>query len=285
MTAVHLSLGSRRFEVSRRPLVVGILNRTRDSFHDRGAHFALDAFLERAERLVDDGADVLEVGARPGGVGVREVGDAEEAALVAESLGQLRDRFDVALAVDTQRATVAAAAVAAGASLANDMSGFRDPDYLRVAAASGAAVIATHIRLPPGVPDPDPVYRDVVEEVATALTTLIEKARRAGISDDRIVVDPGFDLGKSWTQTLELLAHTPRFAALGLPVLIAVSNKNFLGRLLDLEGHERHSATVAACAYGVTRGGRVLRVHDVRAGRHVADLLAALLEREDSIES
>lgn len=95
MTAVHLSLGTRRLELSRRPLVVGILNRTRESFHDRGAHFALDAFLERAERLVDDGADVLQVGARPGGVGMREVGDAEETGLVAHSLWHLRERFDL----------------------------------------------------------------------------------------------------------------------------------------------------------------------------------------------
>ncbi len=278
---MELTLGERRLDLSRRALVIGILNRTRDSFHDRGAHFGLAALLEHAERVADDGADVLEVGARPGGVGAREVTEAEETELVAESLSHLRERLDLPLAVDTQRAAVASAAFDAGAVLANDMSGFRDPEYLPTAAAADAAVVATHIRLPPGVPDPDPGYDDVVEEVVTGLRALLEQARRAGVRRDRIVLDPGFDLGKSSTQTLELLAHTPRFAALGAPLLIAVSNKIFLGRLLGLAQHERGTATVAACAYGIARGGRVLRVHDARAGRQVADLLAALIEHED----
>jgi dihydropteroate synthase len=277
---VHLELGAQRFDLSRRALVMGILNRTRDSFHDRGAHFRLDAFLAHAERLVADGADVLDVGARPGGVGVHEVSEVEETALVVESIEQLRQRFDVPISVDTRRATVAAAAFAAGATLGNDMSGFRDPGYLDAAAGAGAAVIATHIRLPPGVPDPEPVYDDVVEDVARALDGLAGRALAAGIPRGRIVLDPGYDLGKTWQQTLDLLARTPRFARLGHPLLIAVSNKIFLGRLLNLDGGERGTATVAACAYGVAHGGRVLRVHDARAGRHVADLLAALLERE-----
>jgi len=259
---------------------MGILNRTRDSFHDGGAYFRLDAFLRQAERLVKDGADVLDVGARPGGVGVREVGEAEETELAVESIEELRRRFDVPISIDTRRSAVARAAFAAGAVLGNDMSGFRDPDYLATAATARAAVVATHIRLPPGVPDPDPVYVDVVEDVVTALLELVERAQAAGITRERIVLDPGYDLGKTWEQTLTLLAHTPRLAELGMPLLVAVSNKIFLGRLLELDRDERGTATAAACAYGVAGGGRVLRVHDVRAGRQVADLLAALLQRE-----
>jgi dihydropteroate synthase len=277
---VRLDLGGERFDLSRRALVMGVLNRTRDSFHDRGAHFRLDAFLRRAERLVGDGADMLDVGARPGGVGVREVSEGEETELAVESIRELRSRFDVPISVDTRRAAVASAAFAAGAVLGNDMSGFRDPEYLATAAAANAAVIATHIRLAPGVPDPDPVYADLVEDVAGALERLVADAQAAGIPDDRIVIDPGYDLGKTWQQTLELLAHTRRFARLGHPLLIAVSNKIFLGRALGLDGGERATATVAACAYGVAHGGRVLRVHDARAGRQVADLIAALSERE-----
>jgi len=277
---VDLDLGGRRFDLSRRVLVMGILNRTRDSFHDCGAHFALDAFLRHAERLVGDGADVLDVGARPGGVGVREVGEAEETELAVESIEHLRGRFDLPISVDTQRSVVAAAAFAAGAVLGNDMSGFRDPGYLPTAAAADAAVIATQIRLPPGVPDPDPVYGDVVEDVGAALERLAAQAQAAGIPADRIVLDPGYDLGKTWQQTLELLAHTPRLARLGHPLLVAVSNKIFLGRVLGLDRDDRGSATVAACAYGVAHGGRVLRVHDARAGRQVADLMTALMERE-----
>jgi dihydropteroate synthase len=279
---VKLDLGGHVYDLTHRPLVVGILNRTRDSFYDRGADFELDAFLRHAERLVDDGADVLDVGARPGGVDVREVSEAEEAELVIESLEALRRRFEVPLSVDSRRAAVAAAAFDAGAVLGNDMSGFRDPDYLPTASRAGAAVIATHIRLPPGVPDPDPHYDDVVEDVAAALDRLSARAAAAGIPVERIVLDPGYDLGKTWRQTLTLLAHTPRFAGLGHPLLVAVSNKIFLGRLLDLPIDERTTATVAACAYAVARGARVMRVHDVRAGRQVADLLAALLAGEAS---
>jgi len=277
---VVLDLGGRRFDLTRRALVIGVLNRTRDSFHDRGAYFELDALLSRAEELVADGAHVLEVGARPGGVGVMEVSEAEETALAVESIEKLRARFDVPIAVDTQRAAVAAAAFGVGAVLGNDMSGFSDAGYLSAAAAAGAAVIATHIRLPPGVPDPDPVYGDVVEDVVAALMELATRARAAGIPADRIVLDPGYDLGKTWQQTLRLLAATPRFAQLGYPLLIAVSNKIFLARTLGLDGDDRGTATVIACEYGVAHGGRVLRVHDAQAGRQVADLIGALQERE-----
>jgi hypothetical protein len=155
---MFLQLGDRRFDVTERPVVVGVLNPTRDSFFDRGAFYGLDRLLARAEQLVTDGADVLEVGARPGGVGVIEVSPAEERDLAAETLAALRARFDLPLAVDTTRATVAQVALAEGAVLGNDMSGFLDPAYLPTAAAAGAAVVATHIRKPPGIPDPDPVF-------------------------------------------------------------------------------------------------------------------------------
>ena len=274
---MRLDLGGRVYDLRSRPLVMGILNRTRDSFYDRGAHFELDRFLRHAERLVTDGADVLDVGARPGGVGVRAVTQSEETELVAESLHELRRRFDLPLSVDTQRAAVAAAAFRAGAVLGNDMSGFRDPDYLATASGAGAAVIATHARLEPGVPDPDPPYDDVVEDVAARLSALARRAADAGIPAERIILDPGYDLGKTWQQTLMLLAHTPRFAGLGHPLLVAVSNKIFLGRLLDLPLDERTTATVAACSYAVAHGARVMRVHDARAGRQVAELLGALV--------
>jgi Pterin binding enzyme len=190
-----LQLGRERVDVDRRPVVVGILNRTRDSFFDRGAHYCLDRLLERAEQLVADGADVLEVGARPGGVGVAEVGPAEERDLAAGTVAALRSRFDLPLAVDTTRAVVAEAAFAEGAVLGNDMSGFRDPGYLPAVVAAGAAVVATHIRRPPGLPDPDPHFDDLLGEVTARLAALARSARDAGVPDERIVVDPGIDLG------------------------------------------------------------------------------------------
>jgi dihydropteroate synthase len=278
---VHVRLGRRREDVTRRALVVGILNRTRDSFLDGGAYLELDTLLRRAESLVAQGADVLEVGARPGGVGVLPVSVEEETDLVAGALTSLQKRFDVPLAVDTTRAAVAAAAFRSGAVLGNDMSGFRDPGYLPAAVAAGASVIATHIRRPPGVPDPNPVYADVVAEVLAALRDLARTAVRAGLAPEAVVVDPGLDLGKTWRQSVQLLAAFELFAGLGHPLLLAASHKIFLGRLLGLAKEELHLATVAACTAGALRGARVLRVHDAAGARQAADLVAALLEADE----
>lgn len=275
--AVELRLGDRRFDVRERALVLGILNRTTDSFYDRGAHFELDALLRLAERLVAGGADALEIGGRSGGVDTEDVSEAEEAERVCSATCELRRRFDVPLAVDTWRASVAAAAFEAGAVVGNDMSGFSDPDYLEAAAAAGASVVATHHRLAPRVPDPEPVYGDVVEDVAEALAVLAGRAEAAGITPERIMVDPGLDLGKTWRQSLWLLAASETFAGLGYPLFVAPSNKIFLGRALGLEPDERGHATVAACTLAAARGARVLRVHDARGARHAADLVAASL--------
>jgi dihydropteroate synthase len=271
-----LDVGGRRFDLSRRAVVMGILNRTTDSFYNGGAYFRLDDLLRRAEQLVADGADLLDIGARAAGIGTRTVSVAEETDLVTSTIQALRDRLQVPLSVDTWRAPVAAAAFEAGAVLGNDMSGFHDPDFLPAAVAAGATVVATHTRLPPGVPDPEPVYGDVVADVAAALRRLVGRAEAAGIPARRIVVDPGLDLGKTWQQSLRLLAHFEVFAGLGYPLLLAASNKIFLGRLLNLDRHERQAATVAACALGVARGARVVRVHDARGTRHAVDLATAL---------
>jgi dihydropteroate synthase len=273
-----LQLGERRFDVTFRPLVMGILNRTRDSFFDGGAYLALDALLRRAEELVTDGVDLLDIGAQAMGVGVERLSEAQESELVATTVEALAERFDVPLSVDTFRTAVVREAFAAGAVLGNDVSGFSEDGYLEVAAAAGASVVATHIRLPPGVPDPEPVYDDVVVDVTTHLERLVHRAAAAGLPAERVLVDPGLDLGKTWRQSVTLLAATDRFAALGHPVLVAASNKIFLGRLLDLPKDERTTATAAACTIAALFGARVLRVHDGRAGRQVADLCTAVLE-------
>jgi dihydropteroate synthase len=278
---MRLDLGPRRYDVRDRALVMGILNRTRDSFHEPGAQFALDALLRRAEQLVGDGADVLDVGGRAAGVGTEDVPADEEAERVAGAITALRARFDVPLSVDTWRPSVAAAAFEAGATVANDMSGFSDPEMLATAAAAGATVVATHIRRAPGVPDPDPRYDDVVAAVRDALRALVDRALGSGIPHERIVVDPGLDLGKTWRQSLRLLAGLEDVARLGRPVLLAASNKIFLGRVLGLGQGERAEATIAACTIGALRGARILRVHDARGARQAADLVAATLGAQD----
>lgn len=275
--ATIVRLGAHNYDIADRAVVVGILNRTRDSFYDGDAFFALDALLRQAEVLVTGGADVLEVGARAGGVGVYNVPEAEEIDLAASTVAELGARFDVPIGVDTRRSSVARAAFECGAVIGNDMSGFMDPEYLPAAADAGAAVVATHTRLPPGVSDSDPRYADVVADVLAALSDLARRCVHSGISADRVILDPGLDLGKTWQQSLRLLGAFDQFAALGHPLLLGASNKIFLGRTLGLEIGERTFATVAACSYGIERGARILRVHDARGARHAADLFAALV--------
>jgi dihydropteroate synthase len=273
---VHLSLGPHRFDVTHRAVVMGILNRTPDSFYDKGTYYAFDAFLRKAEGLVDDGADFLDVGGVKAGPG-EEVTEEQELERVVPAIEALRARFDLPLSVDTWRASVARACFEAGAVVGNDISGFADPDYLPTCAAFGASVVATHIRLAPRVPDPDPVYDDVVAEVCRFLADRAERALDAGIEPERIMVDAGLDLGKTEPQSLVLLRASDRLAALGYPVFLSASNKRFLWKLLDVEVHEAAEGTMAAHALGIALGCRVLRSHDARAGRRVADIMADVL--------
>ncbi len=271
-----LTLGPHRYDITDRALVMGILNRTPDSFYDRGATFALDACLARAEQLVADGADILDVGGVKAGPGP-EVTEDEELERVVPAVAALTDRFAVPVSVDTWRASVAERCYEAGAVLGNDISGFADPRYLEAAAAAGASVVATHIRLAPRVPDPEPVYGDVVGTVARFLGDRAERAAAAGIPPDRVVLDAGLDLGKTAAQSLALLRASDRLADLGHPLLLSASNKTFLGVLLGLELAERRDASLAAAALGVARGCRLLRVHDVAGARRVRDTLEAVL--------
>jgi dihydropteroate synthase len=276
-TEMELALGSKRHDVTDRALVMGILNRTPDSFFDQGSYYDFERFLAKAEALVGEGADLLDVGGVKAGPGP-EVGETEELDRVVPAVEALRARFDVALSVDTWRAAVARECFAAGAVVGNDISGFADPDYLSVCAAAGATVVATHIRLAPRVADPEPHYTDLVGEVMAFLRDRARRAEAVGIPPERIVIDAGLDLGKSEPQSLELLRASDRLARLGYPLLLSASNKRFLWTLLGVDRHHAAEGTMAAHALGITLGCRVLRAHDVRAARRVADVMSAILE-------
>ena len=273
---MRLRLGTIEHDLTTRTLVMGILNRTRDSFFDSGAHFDLDSLLARADQLVAEGADLLDVGGVKAGPGP-QVGEEEELDRVVPAVEALRARFDVPLSVDTWRSKVLGQACAAGAVVGNDISGFADDDYLPTAAVAGATVVATHIRLQPRVADPNPVYADLVGEVRSFLLERVARARAAGVAGDRIIVDAGLDLGKTAAQSLSLLRESAVLADLGLPLLLSASNKRFLGELLNLDINERRMAGHAAHALGIARGCRVVRVHDVQGAKRVADVLEALL--------
>ena len=272
-----MRLGEQVVDVTHRALVMGILNRTKDSFFAPAATFDLDAFLARAEQLVSDGADLLDVGGVKAGPG-EEVGEAEELERVVPAVEELRRRFDTPVSVDTWRASVAEACFGVGAVIGNDISGFADNNYLPVAARAGATVVATHIRLRPRVADPNPQYDDVTASVKEFLLERRDRALAAGVAPDRIILDAGMDLGKTAGQSLQLLRDSAEFAALGYPFLLSASNKTFLGVMFDLPVTERREPTLAASALGITAGCRILRVHDVAGTVRVRDAVQRLLE-------
>jgi dihydropteroate synthase len=275
---VRLVLGERSFDLRTRSLVMGILNRTTDSFYDKGAYWDFDAFLARAEQLVAEGADILDVGGVKAGPGPEVTAD-EELDRVVPAVEALHARFDVPLSIDTWRASVAQAAYDRGAVIGNDISGFADPDYLAVSAKAGATVVTTHIRLRPRVPDPEPEYPEgVVNAVRGFLVDRAAQARAAGVPDEKIVLDAGLDLGKTWQQSLVLLRASDELASLGHVLLLSASNKTFLGRFFDLDIADRDDASLAAAALGVARGCRIVRAHDVKGTRRVCDALAAVME-------
>lgn len=274
---VSLALGERFYDLANRALVMGILNRTKDSFFAPAATYNFDDFLSRAEQLVNKGADLLDVGGVKAGPG-DEVSESEELDRVVPAIAALRARFDIPLSVDTWRASVADACFREGAVVGNDISGFADPEYLPVAARHNATVVATHIRLRPRVADPNPQYDNVTASVTEFLLERKDRALAAGVAPSRIILDAGLDLGKTASQSLDLLRHSDALAKLGFPLLLSSSNKTFLGKIFDQEVTERRESSLAASSVGIALGCRILRVHDVEGTVRVRDTLTRILE-------
>jgi dihydropteroate synthase len=269
-------LGDRVHDLTRRTLVMGILNRTPDSFYDQGATFELDSLLKRAEQLMTQGADLLDVGGVKAGPGPG-VDEAEELDRVIPTIEALHARLDIPISVDTWRASVLEESCGAGAVVANDISGFGDPDYLAVAAKHDASVVATHIRLRPRVPDPEPEYDDLVADVRAFLLDRAQQAEAVGLTREQIALDAGLDLGKTPTMSAVLLRESDVLAEAGYTLLLSASNKRFLGELLALDIDDRRDASLAAVAYGVAHGCRIVRVHDVAGSVRVCRTIEAVL--------
>jgi len=276
---VIVELGPHRYDVTTRALVMGILNRTPDSFYDAGQYWDFDDFLTKAEKLVAEGADVLDVGGVKAGPGP-EVTEAEEMDRVVPAIEALKKRFDLPISVDTWRASVARESYGVGAAVGNDISGFADPNFLHEAVEAGASVVACHVRLAPRVADPEPEYDDLMGEVSRFLSERARWAVDAGILPRRIMLDAGHDLGKTPQMSAELLRRSDELADLGYPVFLSASNKGFLGALTGAEVGDRREATLAAHALGIGLGCRVLRVHDVAGTRRVADFMSAVLQHQ-----
>jgi dihydropteroate synthase len=258
-------VGERAFDCSERTLVMGILNVTPDSFSDGGRFLDRATAIAHATRMIDDGADILDVGGestRPGSTPVSADEELERVHPVIQRLAQLHPA--VPISIDTRKADVAAEALDAGATIVNDVSGGADPAMFDVVRDREAAVVLMHMQGDPPTMQEAPHYDDVVGEVHEYLRQRIEAAELAGIDPERISVDPGIGFGKDLDHNLELMRGVDAFLDLGRPVVVGPSRKKFIGTILDLPEEERVEGTVGAVVWMVARGAHLVRVHDVR---------------------
>ncbi|MEI5584443.1 MULTISPECIES: dihydropteroate synthase [unclassified Agromyces] len=256
-------IGPRTFDFSRQVAVMAIVNRTPDSFYDRGETFALDAAVAAALAAIEAGADWVDIGGAKFAPGP-PIPVEEEAARVLPVVEALADAGAV-LSVDTFHPEVARLAIAAGAHVINDTTGIHDPRMADVVAASDATLVVTHSLAAPRTPLPEPEYRDVVAEVGGFLRARLDLARSRGVPDERVLIDPGHDLNKNTLHSLELTRRLDEIAAIGPPLLVALSNKDFIGESLGRrDRRDRVVGSLAAAVYCISKGARILRVHNVR---------------------
>ncbi len=259
-----------------RPLIMGVVNVTPDSFSDGGRFLDPAAAIAHAHKLIAEGADLVDLGAessRPGAAAV--VSADEELRRLLPVLQGLRD-LPVPVSVDTIKPEVMRAALAEGAGMINDINALRSEGAVAAVAASDAAVCLMHMQGTPGTMQQHPIYGDVVAEVKAFLQERIEAARSAGIALERIVIDPGFGFGKTLEHNLELLRHLREFDALGAPLLAGWSRKSSLGKITGKPADDRLAASVAAALIAAQNGARILRVHDVAATRDALAVLQAV---------
>jgi dihydropteroate synthase len=261
-----------------RALVMAIVNRTPDSFYDRGATFEDAAAIAAVDRAVADGADLVDVGGVPAGAASEPVDVEEELRRVVPFVAEVRRRHpQLAISVDTWRHEVAAAACAAGADLINDTWAGADPELAGVAAQYGAGLVCSHTGGLAPRTDPRRVhYDDVVHAVLAEVVPAAERLVALGVPAEGILLDPTHDFGKNTWHGLELLRRTDELVASGWPVLMALSNKDFVGETLDAGLHDREDGTLAATAVAALAGARVFRAHQVRRTRHVLEMVASI---------
>jgi dihydropteroate synthase len=257
-----------------RPLLMGIVNATPDSFSDRQEEKSLAELVDIALAQVADGAALVDVGGESGRTDTEAVPVEEEIARVGPLVERLRG-LGVTVSVDTWRAPVARAVLEAGASMINDVSALSDPEIADACAATGAALVVTHMRVAPktkGFPD----YADVMADVIALLRERLEEARGRGVGEEQLLLDPGIDLAKTPAESVEILRRLPELQALGRPLLVGVSRKDFVGALTGRPPAGRRAGTLAALGAAVDGGAAILRVHDVADAREYLAVRAAL---------
>jgi len=269
----------RAFDLSAKPLIMGVLNLTPDSFSDGNSYRSIQSAVAAAEKMVLDGADIIDVGGESTRPGAVSVSVEEELERVLPVINKLAGRLEVPISIDTWKSAVASAALSAGAEIVNDISAMTfDPDMAGTVAASGAAVVLMHNRGRPSEMQKNTVYSDVVAEVMAFLEEQIKKAISAGIAAERIVVDPGIGFGKSVAGNLEIVRRLGELQRLNRPILIGTSRKSFIGAALGRDVSDRVFGTAASVAVSMMNGASIFRVHDVEAMRDTVDMVGAVMK-------
>ena len=274
-----LLLKDKRLDFSKKVAVMGVLNLTPDSFFNGGRFNREDAALNRVEEMVEEGADIIDVGGESTRPGAKRVTLEEEINRVIPVLRKLRKRFKIPFSIDTYKAKVAKEALEVGADMVNDISGLRfDSRMKQIISKYDVPVVIMHIKGTPQNMQNNPEYRDLMNEIISYLKESIKIAEEEGIDPQKIIIDPGIGFGKTTEHNLEIIKRIPELKSLDKPILIGVSRKSFIGNVLGLPPSERLEGSLAATSIAVFQGVNIVRTHDVKATRRVVDLVKAIME-------
>ena len=268
-----MECGPYKLDMSGRTLIMGILNMTPDSFSDGGRYNAVDTALERACQLVQDGADIIDIGGESTRPGYEQIPAGEEIERVVPIIERLAKELDVPISIDTYKAEVARAALKAGAHIINDIWGAKaDPEMAKVAAETGAPIILMHNRqVKP--------YENFIRDALNDLYESIQITKKAGVKDSQIILDPGIGFAKNLQENLLMMRNLHLIASLGYPVLLGTSRKSMIGNTLKLPVEERIEGTIASVCLGIQQGCQIMRVHDVKENARAARMMDAMLGR------
>ena len=266
-------IGNRVFDAEHRTYIMGILNVTPDSFSDGGKFNQMDAALYHAEEMIRDGADIVDVGGESTRPGHTVISDEEEISRVAPVIEAIKSHFDIPVSIDTYKGKVTEAALNAGADLVNDIWGFKhDRRVAELTAQYGVACCLMHNRT-------EPIYQDYLKDVVADLKECVRIAKDVGISDDKIILDPGVGFGKTYQMNLEIINHVDVLHSLGFPILLGTSRKSVIGQTLNLPTDQRVEGTLATTVLGVMKGCAFVRVHDIKENKRVIQMTEAIMGR------
>ncbi|MGI6094044.1 MAG: dihydropteroate synthase [Lachnospiraceae bacterium] len=268
-----MEIGGREFDVKNKTYIMGILNVTPDSFSDGGKYTQMDAALRHAEEMIQEGADIIDIGGESTRPGHTVITEEEEMNRVVPVIEAVKDRFEIPVSIDTYKAKVVEASLKAGADLVNDIWGFKhDSRVAELTAQYGAACCLMHNRH-------EAVYQNFLEDMVQDMEECVRIAKEAGVAEDKIMLDPGVGFGKTYEMNLEAVHHVDVLRSLGYPVLLGTSRKSFIGLTLDLPANQRVEGTLATTVIGVMKGCAFVRVHDIKENKRVIQMTEAILGR------